>query len=257
MEKTTSLMPEDTFHTLSQDAVDFYQANGFVRIREIITREEVAKFRQAALDFMADNQTYRSDEIFVQMVNVWRDDAVMKQLTFHPNIITAASKLAGAPLRLWHDQILTKQPGQSKATEFYQDQPYWPHTNSPHPISCWIALCDVPVERGCMTFLPGSQKRTDLPAQSLNDAKSLFSICPELQWNERVTVPLQAGDCTFHHGRCAHMATPNLTDEPRVAHAAIFMDAATRFSGKRHVVTEPLHLKEGDLLDGELFPAIG
>jgi hypothetical protein len=174
MEKTTSLMPEDTFHTLSQDAVDFYQANGFVRIREIITREEVAKFRQAALDFMADNQTYRSDEIFVQMVNVWRDDAVMKQLTFHPNIITAASKLAGAPLRLWHDQILTKQPGQSKATEFYQDQPYWPHTNSPHPISCWIALCDVPVERGCMTFLPGSQKRTDLPAQSLNDAKSLF-----------------------------------------------------------------------------------
>lgn len=256
MKKTTSLMPEDTFRTLSQDAVDFYQVNGFVRVREIITREEAAKFRQAALDFMAKNQTHRSDEIFVQMVNVWRDDATMKQLTFHPNITSAASKLAGAPLRLWHDQILTKKPGNSKATEFHQDQPYWPHTNSPNPISCWIALCDVPVERGCMTFLPGSQSRTDLPAQSLADSQSLFSICPELQWSERITVPLQVGDCTFHHGRCAHMATPNLTDEPRVAHTAIFMDAATRFSGKRHVVTEPLGLKEGDLLDGELFWSI-
>jgi ectoine hydroxylase-related dioxygenase (phytanoyl-CoA dioxygenase family) len=259
MEPSKSLMPSDTFANLSQDAVDFYQANGFVRVREIITREEAAKFRQAALDVMDKNQSYcnRNDQIFVQMVNVWRDDAVMKQLTFHPNITAAASKLAGAPLRLWHDQILTKQPGQSKATEFHQDQPYWPHADSPNPISCWIALCDVPVECGCMTFLPGSQNRTDLPAQSLNDAKSLFSICPELQWSERVTVPLQAGDCTFHHGRCAHMATPNLTDKPRVAHAAIFMDAATRFDGKRHVVTEPLGLNNGDLLDGELFPEIG
>jgi ectoine hydroxylase-related dioxygenase (phytanoyl-CoA dioxygenase family) len=180
----------------------------------------------------------------------------MRQLTLHPHVAAAATRLAGVPLRLWHDQILIKQPGFSKATEFHQDQPYWPHADSPHPISCWIALCDVPVERGCMTFLPGSQRRTDLPAQSLADAGSLFSICPQLQWSERVTVPLQAGDCTFHHGRCAHMATPNLTNDPRVAHAVIFMDKATKFSGRKHVVTEPLHLTEGDLLDGDLFPEV-
>jgi len=250
-------MPTSSFATLSQEAVDFYQANGFVRVREIITREEAAKFRQAALDFMDKNQTYRNDPIFVQMVNVWRDDQIMKQLTFHPNITAAATRLAGAPLRLWHDQILTKKPDNSKATEFHQDQPYWPHMNSPNPISCWIALCDVPVERGCMTFLPGSQSRTDLPAQSLADLHSLFSLCPDLQWSERITVPLQAGDCTFHHGRCAHMATPNVTYEPRVAHVAIFMDAATRYSGKGHCVTDPLGLTEGDLLGGEMFPEVG
>ncbi|MEO6907432.1 MAG: phytanoyl-CoA dioxygenase family protein [Abditibacteriaceae bacterium] len=256
MKQSKLRMPSDTFATLSSDAVDFYQANGFVRVREMITRDEAAKFRQGAMDFITKNQTNRSDEIFVQMVNVWREDAIMKQLTFHPNITAAATRLAGAPLRLWHDQILTKKPGYSKATEFHQDQPYWPHANSPHPISCWIALCDVPVERGCMTFLPSSQKRTDLEAQNLASAQSLFSICLDFQWNERITVPLQAGDCTFHHGRCAHMATPNLTDEPRVAHVAIFMDAATQYSGKGHFVTDPLGLTEGDLLDGEMFPEI-
>jgi len=256
MTKTTSFMPEETFASLSQDSIDFYQANGFVRVREIITRQEAAHFREAALEFAAQNQTHRDDSIFVQLVNVWRDDEKMKQLTFHPNITAAATQLSGAPLRLWHDQILIKQPGKSRATEFHQDQPYWPHADSPNPISCWIALCDVPVDRGCMTFLPGSQSRTDLPAQSLGDSTSLFSICPQLQWNERVTVPLQAGDCTFHHGRCAHMATPNLTDEARVAHAAIFIDAGTRFSGKKHVVTDSLGLDKGDLLDGELFPEV-
>lgn len=76
-----------------------------------------------------------------------------------------------------------------------------------------------------------------------------------MQWVERVTIPLQAGDCTFHHGFCAHTANANETDEPRVAHAIIYMDATTRFSGKEHVVTKNMGHEIGDLLDGELFPA--
>ncbi len=107
-----------------------------------------------------------------------------------------------------------------------------------------------------MTFIPGSHKRTDLPRQNLLDARSLFNLCPDLQWEPRVTVPMRAGDCTFHHGRCAHMATPNDTDEPRVAHIVIFMDAAATYDGTRHVVTDPLGLKPGDPLTGEMFPAV-
>ena len=115
---------------------------------------------------------------------------------------------------------------------------------------------DVPAERGCMTFLPGSHRRTDLPAQNLGDARSLFNLCPELTWNPRITVPLRAGDCTFHHGRCAHMATPNCTDEPRVAHVVIFMPRTTIYDGKRHVVTDPLNLTQGEIIAGELFPTV-
>jgi ectoine hydroxylase-related dioxygenase (phytanoyl-CoA dioxygenase family) len=181
----------------------------------------------------------------------------MRDLTLHRNLAAVAQKLAGVPLRLWHDQILIKEPHNNAPTEFHQDQPYWPHRNSPKPISAWIALCDVPVEKGCMTFLPGSHLRTDLPAQNLTSATSLFEICPEFQWYPRVTVPLKAGDCTFHHGRCAHMATPNNTDDPRVAHIVIFMDADARFSGARHVVTEPLGLVPNAPFDHELFPRVG
>ena len=67
-------------------------------------------------------------------------------------------------------------------------------------------------------------------------------------------MPLRAGDLTFHHGVCAHAATPNLTDVPHVAHAIIYMDDGTRYNGAPHVVTDPLGLTEGDRLDGELFP---
>lgn len=233
-----------------------YRENGFIHIPGIISKEEAAEYHDAALAASARLES-RSKGVFLQHVNVWLEDEAMKKLTLHPNLGAVAQKLAGTPLRLWHDQILIKEPHNNVATEFHQDQPYWPHDNSPNPISAWIALCDVPVEKGCMTFLPGSHLRTDLPSQNLRAAGSLFSICPDLVWSPRVTVPLKAGDCTFHHGRCAHMATPNFTDDPRVAHIVIFMQADTQFAGRGHVVTDPLGLKVGDPLDADIFPRVG
>ncbi|RYG36054.1 phytanoyl-CoA dioxygenase family protein, partial [bacterium] len=171
-------------------------------------------------------------------------------------VAAAATALAEGPLRVWHDQILIKQPGVSKATEFHQDQPYWPHADGPNPISCWIALGDVPAERGCMSFLPASHKLTDLAIQNLADERSLMEICPDLVWYPRVTVPLKAGDVTFHHGRCAHMAQPNKTDEPRVAHVVIFMNKGTTYTGVGHVITDGQGFEAGQKLEGDLFPAV-
>ena len=245
---------------LSDNTINSYRTNGFVRIPGIISKEEAATFAAAALKLQEkhiEEGTTNSDRsVFTQMVNMWREDETMKTSTFHPNVAAVATRLAGVPLRLWHDQTLIKKPHNNAPTEFHQDQPYWPHANSAHPISAWIALVDVPAERGCMTFIPKAQSRTDLPAQSLGDPRSLFTICPELEWEPRVTVPLKAGDCTFHHGRCPHMATPNSTDDPRVAHVVIFIDRTTTYLDRGHVITEPLGLKEGTLLEGELFPEV-
>jgi ectoine hydroxylase-related dioxygenase (phytanoyl-CoA dioxygenase family) len=242
---------------VTEEMVSSYRERGFVHVPGVISREEALEFRAAALAYSGRQTDLSDGTIFNQYVNVWTRDEAMRRLTLHTNVSAAARALAGVDLRLWHDQILIKQPGVSKATEFHQDQPYWPHMDSPNPISCWIALGDVPVEAGCMTFLPGSQNLTDLPRQNLADQKSLMDIAPDLVWSERVTVPLKAGDCTFHHGRCAHMATPNVSDSPRVAHVVIFFDAAARYSGAGHVVTDPLAMAVGDPFDDAAFPAVG
>ncbi|MEO1237485.1 MAG: phytanoyl-CoA dioxygenase family protein [Planctomycetota bacterium] len=233
-----------------------YRRDGFVRVPGLVGRDEALAWGRAALAYVEahPDADYCKSDIFTQHVNAWRDDPAMAAMTRDPRVAAAASELAGVPLRLWHDQILIKPPGTSTATEFHQDQPYWPHRHRPNPISMWIALCDVPAERGCMTFIPGSHGHTDLAAQDLGDAGSLMAMCPSLNWDVRLTVPLRAGDCTFHHGRCAHMATPNLTDEARVAHVVIFIDADTPYDGSRHVVTDPLGLTPGRALPDALFP---
>jgi phytanoyl-CoA hydroxylase len=245
--------------TLSPDVVERYRRDGFVHLPGILDPDEVARYRDVSVELSTtlESQRYKG-EPFTQLVNVWQRDERMASLTANPRIAELAEALAGVPLRLWHDQVLIKQPRRSTATEFHLDAPYWPHEGASHWLTAWIALVDVPVERGCMTFLPGSQRFEEFAAVDLEDATALFTAMPELVWQPRVTVPLRAGDLTFHHGACAHAATPNLTDEPRVAHAIIYMDDGTRYSGAPHVVTDPLSLSRGDRLDGALFrrPAV-
>jgi ectoine hydroxylase-related dioxygenase (phytanoyl-CoA dioxygenase family) len=239
---------------LNQELVEQYRTNGFVRIPQILSSDEVARYQQAAFDYAARTASYRKDAILDQRVNVWQHDSVLRELTLHPRVADAAQQLAGVPLRLWHDQLLVKPAGESAATEYHQDQPYWPHGPSAAPLTAWVALVDVPYERGCLSFLPGSHWLAEVVRHELDSEQGLFELVPELRWSPRVTLPLRAGDCTFHHGRTAHHAWPNRTSEDRYAHAVIFIDAGTMYSGARHVVTDALELKPGDVLDGELFP---
>lgn len=241
---------------ITEDQIAAYRRDGFVKIPNLFSREEAFAFREVALSVASRLDTLGESRIFDQYVNVWTADEGMCRLTRDPRIAAAARVLAGVPLRLWHDQILIKSPRTSLSTEYHQDQPYWPHSNAYQPISCWIALGDVPVEAGCMTFIPGQQGRTDLAPQNLADEASLMDMAPEMKWLPRITVPLQAGDVTFHHGRCPHMATPNLSSEPRVAHVVIFTDADTTYNGAGHVVTDGLGLERGRVLDHDLFPIV-
>ena len=245
-----------TPQTLGDDLIQAYQTQGFVRVPGILSKEEAAEYYGIALSIMEREQDPMGGRVFTQIVNVWQSDDQIRSLTLHPNVAGVAERLAGVPLRLWHDHLLIKQPHNQAPTEFHQDQPYWPHANSANSLSAWIALCDVPVERGCMTFIPESHHRTDLEAQDLRDSEDLLNKAPDFRWQPRVTLPLRAGDCTFHHSRCAHMAGPNLTDDPRVAHVIIYMDATTTYIAKPHIVTDPLNLTEGAILDGVYFPKL-
>ena len=150
-----------TPETVSAETIQSYRQQGFVKIPGVITPEEAEVFRVEAVELQARMRSLHSGPIFTQLVNAWRESDTMKRLTLHPNVAGVAEKLTGIPLRLWHDHLLIKQPHNKAATEFHQDRPYWPHAHQRHSLSAWIALVDVPVERGCMTFLPGAQHRMD------------------------------------------------------------------------------------------------
>lgn len=242
---------------LAAAVVGGYRRNGFVQLRGVLTGAEVQRYSAAAREIYDHGQALNaSDPTFKQVVNVWRDDPVLRELTFHPGLAAAATALAGIPLRLWHDQLLMKKPHNHAATEYHQDAPYWPHAQARHSLSAWVALVDVPLERGCMSFLPGQQHRRDIRAVDLTDRTDLFGVAPDLTYSPRVTLPLRAGDVTFHSGYTPHAANPNDTDEVRLAQVICYVDRDVRFDGRSHVCTDPLGLTAGQLLPDAEFPPL-
>jgi len=168
--------------------------------------------------------------------------------------------LAGVNLRVFHDHMLSKGPMKGAATEWHQDRPYWPFADEPITLSAWVALQDTNVEMGCMSFIPGSHEFNTLPSHRLNDPGSLFEIAPDLRYVPSVTVPLKAGDCTFHTGRTAHRAAPNMTDRWRMAQTIIYCDENATLADKGHCVTSDLvatgELKVGKTLDHPRFAKV-
>jgi phytanoyl-CoA hydroxylase len=107
-----------------------------------------------------------------------------------------------------------------------------------------------------MSFILGTHRRTDIRAVDLHDRTDFFEAAPEVTFLPRVTVPLRAGDCTFHHAYLAHTANPNDTDEFRYAFVTIYVDADLTYDGRPHPCTDDLGLKVGSPLPDEEFPRL-
>ena len=167
-----------------------------------------------------------------------------------------ATRLAGTKLRIWHDHILAKMPELSAPTAFHQDLVKWPYDRKSMALSAWIALQDTTVEMGCMSFLSGSHKLMDVRDIATSDQEGWKKEMPGLQWWPRLAIPLQVGDCTFHHGMTFHAAGSNLSEQWRVAHVVIFVDASATYNGKGHIVTDPLDLQVGTLPPDSICPPV-
>lgn len=261
-----SISVEMARETVDQDMISEYQKNGFVKVPNLITRECANAFREEAVDFIHGHTVHNStDDDYAkrlnQHVNIWQRNEVLAELTKSPEIAAIAEQLSGVHMRLWHDHLLSKGPGNGLATEWHQDKPYWPFEGEKETISVWIALQDTPEEHGCMNFIPGSHKLDTLPSTSLGNSKGLYDVAPDLEYAPKVKIPLKAGDATFHHGRTAHMATPNLLEDWRIAHVTVYMEDGTRLRETSHIVTanymaEVGELAPGDVLNQEWFPRL-
>ncbi|MDA3959719.1 MAG: phytanoyl-CoA dioxygenase family protein [Planctomycetota bacterium] len=241
--------------SISADQRAAFARDGVIVIRNLLSPDEVARFRAALLARSApDRAAYCRHDVFTQVVDTWRDDPVLRELALHSKLIAVARGLCDGAVRLWHDQILTKAPGNGAPTHYHQDQPYWPVPPTARSFAFWLALGDTPEAHGCMSFLPGSQRLRELPAQDLNDAGSLLGLCPDLAYAEARTIPLRAGDVTVHDGMTAHRAGANQLDRPRVAHSVIYLEADVCYRAQAHVVTDPLGLTPGQPLPDDRFP---
>ncbi|HEX5417565.1 MAG TPA: phytanoyl-CoA dioxygenase family protein [Chloroflexota bacterium] len=250
---------------ITDEQIQSFARDGFIKIDNALSPEEVAEFRAALIETSEKHRhdyTFNKGDQYTQHVNVWTVHPGVRRQVFNPKLAEIARLLSqSARVRIWHDQWIVKMPG-DRPSRWHQDLTLWPMIES-GPLTCWIALVDVPVEMGCMHFIPGSHRWGrfacgTLPNTTLETLDGVRLLVPEDKHDQLrpVVVPLKAGSCTFHNCLTLHYAGPNQTDQERLGFIVNYMPGRITFSGKKHVTTDPLNLAEGQPLEGDLFPIL-
>lgn len=248
--------------TVSDQAVVDFHDQGFACVPKLITEQEVIRFHTAALDAYSEGayltRRFMDRTGITSTEDGWEKNAGLRTLALHPRIGAIAEKLAGMPLRVWGGEVLVKPAGQATPTPLHDDFTN-ELLNSRLTLTCWVALVDVPVERGSLSFLPGSHRRgapsrVDAGEFEHNIHAYVLQHWPDLRWSRHVTVPLRAGDATFHHSRIAHLAGANATDEARVSFTITFTDAEATYQPLPG--NDPLDMEPGQTLPDDRYPRV-
>jgi ectoine hydroxylase-related dioxygenase (phytanoyl-CoA dioxygenase family) len=221
----------DGHHALDPAERAGLDARGHAVVRGLATAAEVAVVRPAVESLahrraakvgpLDERDTY--GQAFLQVANLWRHDPVVRRFVFAPRFARVAAELLGVEgVRLYHDQMLVKEPGGGR-TPWHQDQVYWP-LDTDRTVTMWMPLVDVPAEIGTMTFASGSHRHGNLGEHLIGDeSDTVYStLVDRLGLTEETHGALAAGDATFHCGWTLHRAPANPTDQMRPVMTVIY-----------------------------------
>jgi ectoine hydroxylase-related dioxygenase (phytanoyl-CoA dioxygenase family) len=127
--------------------VEAYQRDGAVCIRQLLTPAEVTLLREGIDRNLASPSpraivASRPDDpgSFVEDFCNWQDNHAYRRVIFESALAEAAGALMrSATVRLYHDHMLTKEPGTRQRTPWHQDQPYY-NVEGRQNVSMWIPV---------------------------------------------------------------------------------------------------------------------
>jgi ectoine hydroxylase-related dioxygenase (phytanoyl-CoA dioxygenase family) len=219
-------------YDLNAAQIAFYKKHQFIKLKQVLSEEALQFFNEVISEQVAlmnkeeraleERSTY--GKAFLQLFNLWRENALVKELVFSKRIAQIASDLMevnGA--RLYHDQALFKEGG-GGITPWHADQYYWPLATD-KTVTAWIPLQATPLEMGPLEFSAGSHAIVEGRELEIGD-ESEAQIQKRLRVTdfEHVIEPFDVGEISFHSGWIFHRAGANLTNVMRKVMTIIYMD---------------------------------
>ena len=239
----------NTIMPLSQQQMDQYNENGFLPMEGVLTPLEVKALHMRLEDIGNEVVDFpkahvqieplvKSGELpedpvrFNNVRKIWsltRCDELFKTYARHPKILDVVTSLLGPNIKIFVDQTLCKPPRVGSPKPPHQDSAYWTRIDPPSLVICWMSLNDATEDNGCMRFIPGSHKQGVIEHKHLED----FRVEDEnVDYENEVSVPLMAGDCSFHHSLSLHRTGANRSDHRRIGLTVAYMSAESKYIGE-------------------------
>ncbi|XP_048862534.1 phytanoyl-CoA dioxygenase, peroxisomal [Brienomyrus brachyistius] len=218
----------------------FYEENGFLLIKNLVSAEDIEKFRTEfericrrevyipGLIIMRDVAIAKSefvpDQKAVSKLQDFQEDPELFRYCSLPQILKYVECFTGPNIMAMHTMLINKPPDAGKKTSrhpLHQDLHYFPFRPADRIVCAWTAMEHIHQRNGCLVVLPGTHcgtlKEHDYPEWEGGVNKMYHGVRdynPELP---RIHLEMEKGDTVFFHPLLIHGSGMNQTQGFRKA----------------------------------------
>ncbi len=261
-------------HLVSEDDIAAFERDGAICLRGVF-RDWVDVIAEGIERNMAEPGEYAAENLNPGDTGRFFDDYCnWHRIPEFGEVIerSSAARIAAAVMRsqtaqFFHDHVLVKEAGTSKATPWHQDIPYY-FVEGAQTVSFWVPVD--PVKDATLRFIAGSHvwDRMVLPVRWLDDTgfyadTDQYRAVPDpdahpeefpvLEWT------LEPGDAVLFHFRTAHGARANPAARRRRAFSMRWVGDDVRYVTRPGRTSPPFPghgMNDGERLREDWFPVI-
>lgn len=212
----------------------FYEENGFLLIKNLVSHEDIDQFRKEfericrqevnipGLVVMRDVAIAKSefvpDQKAVSKLQDFQEDPELFRYCALPEILKYVECFIGPNIMAMHTMLINKPPDAGKKTSrhpMHQDLHYFPFRPADRIVCAWTAMETVNRQNGCLVVLPGTHigtlKEHDYPDWEGGVNKMYHGVRDYNPEHARVHLEMEKGDTVFFHPLLIHGSGMNQT----------------------------------------------
>jgi len=252
----------------------FYEENGYIIVRGLHTKEEIAAYnkrfveicrdptqRPPGLNITRDIATVKAgnrgnDEKHIHKIQDWMFDEELFTYARHEKQAEVLKSICGPDVKCIQTMLLNKPNGVGPTTRhpLHQDLLYFPVRPYNTVCASWTAMVPVNRENGCLVAIPGSHRLEQLfnheyPKWENEGGVNKFyfgiqNIPKELP--PKVYLEMDIGDTVFFHPLLIHGSGSNKSDHYRAAISCHFSSARNHYVGSKDMNHEAFEKEMGE-----------
>ncbi|TDG96877.1 hypothetical protein EPR50_G00233190 [Perca flavescens] len=248
----------------------FYEENGFLLIKNLVSEEDIDKFRMAfericrqevkvpGLVVMRDVAIVKSefvaDEKAVSKLQDFQEDPELFRYCNLPQILNYVECFTGPNIMAMHTMLINKPPDAGKKTSrhpMHQDLHYFPFRPADSIVCAWTAMEKVDRQNGCLVVLPGTHTGTlqehDYPEWEGGVNKMYHGVRDYDPKHPRVHLEMEKGDTVFFHPLLIHGSGMNKTQGFRKAISCHYASAECYYIDVKGTLQENIENEVKDI----------